>query len=196
MAATTLSARLWRPQCESLKTFTLHIPDLGETHELTIEGARTIEDLRVMATQIASRALGPGVRPRLLGLPKGHPDLQLGELKLKAPHRVVLMRSPAHGGEVASDSWMAAAPSSGPPHLRQDTRELAELVREKIDAGEAPRSRTQLPGRVFAPRTADLIRPLHTPVRLCRVPSLTCLPLRRAPVHPARRGRGPRVLVR
>jgi len=80
----------------SVKTFTVHLPSHNKTMELRMRGDATIANLRDATLQLVQSELGGDVRPRVLGLPKGHPSLPLSELKLKAPHRVVMMPSPTH----------------------------------------------------------------------------------------------------
>ena len=118
----------------SIKTFTLQIPDCAsggtETHEIRIDGTRTIGELRDAVIDIAQRALGGGrdLSVRVLGLPKEPLNLPISELKLKAPHRVVLLRSPVEG----PFPLRGTTPSlPGSNHARQETLDVAEEIRSR-----------------------------------------------------------------
>lgn len=79
----------------SYKTIELVLPDVAETqtHTIRLSASNTVADLQRLAEEKLHEALGGGggeLRAcRLLGLPPASEGLCLGELKLKAPHRVV-----------------------------------------------------------------------------------------------------------
>lgn len=82
----------------SLKTFSVHVAPGRKTVELRLPGDATIRDLHVSVSHLAQAELPEGAAAggRILGLPKGDAGIPLAELKLKGPHRMVMMPSPTH----------------------------------------------------------------------------------------------------
>lgn len=82
----------------SLKTFSVHVAPGRRTVELRLPGDATIRDLHVSVSHLAQAELPEGAAAggRILGLPKGDAGIPLAELKLKGPHRMVMMPSPTH----------------------------------------------------------------------------------------------------
>lgn len=86
----------------SRKSFEVHLPDLNQTFELTIDGSKSVDELHEAARKLAQQhhvpvtPSDPPVLSRLLGLPAGYEGLSLSEMKLKAPHRLVLVTCPDH----------------------------------------------------------------------------------------------------